>query len=165
MTLGDPDDPKTDMGPMISEAAAQRTEALVNEAIEAGAECLVGHQRNGAFYTPTILENVPKNTKVLCDEVFAPVVCLVAYADLDEALKEANRPEFLLHGAVFSNDLGAVQTICDQLECSGIMINDSSDFRFDGMPFGGSKRGSLGREGVKFAVDEMTQSKVICFKK
>jgi glyceraldehyde-3-phosphate dehydrogenase (NADP+) len=165
MTLGDPDDPKTDMGPMISEAAARRTEAWVKDAIDAGATCLTGHQRRRAFYEPTILENVPKTARILCEEVFAPVVCLVAYADLDDALNEANTPEFLLHGAVFSNDLAAVQTICDRLECSGIMINDSSDFRFDGMPFGGSKRGSLGREGVKFAVDEMTQSKIICFKR
>lgn len=165
MTLGDPDDPKTDMGPMVSEGAAKRTETWVNEALEARAVCVVGHHRHGAFYDPTILENLPRNTRVLCEEVFAPVICLVAYSDLDDAIKEANTPDFLLHGAVFSNDLAAVQTICDRLECSGIMINDSSDFRFDGMPFGGSKRGSLGREGVKFAVDEMTQSKVICFKK
>lgn len=165
MMLGDPDDPKTDMGPMVSEEAARRTETWVNNAIEAGAECIVGHQRNGAFYNPTILENVPKNSKILCEEIFAPVVCLVPYVDFDEAINEANTPDFLLHGAVFSNDLVAVQTICDRLECSGIMINDSSDFRFDGMPFGGSKRGSLGREGVKFAIEEMSQSKVICFKK
>jgi acyl-CoA reductase-like NAD-dependent aldehyde dehydrogenase len=162
---GDPDNPKTDMGPMVSEDAARRIEAWVNDAIASGASCLTGNQRRGAFYDPTILENVPNEAQVLCEEVFAPVVCLVPYTDLDEAITEANTPDFLLHGAVFTNDLTAVQTICDRLECSGIMINDSSDFRFDGMPFGGSKRGSLGREGVKFAVDEMTQSKVICFKK
>jgi acyl-CoA reductase-like NAD-dependent aldehyde dehydrogenase len=98
-------------------------------------------------------------------EVFAPVVCLVSFTKLEDALAEANEPDFLLHGAVFTNSLKDVQKICDELQCSGIMINDSSDFRFDGMPFGGSKRGAIGREGVKFAIEEMTQSKTICFKK
>ncbi len=162
---GDPIDPETDMGPMISENAAKRIESWVDEAINEGAKCLIGHKRNGCFYSPTILENVQKTSKVLDMEVFAPVVCLVSFTKLEDALAEANEPDFLLHGAVFTNSLKDVQKICDELQCSGIMINDSSDFRFDGMPFGGSKRGAIGREGVKFAIEEMTQSKTICFKK
>jgi len=164
MTMGDRTEPQTDMGPMISENAAKRAQAWIASAISAGANCLTGNRREGSFLAPTILVNVPKNATVLCEEAFAPIVCLVPFDDLDAGLAEANAPDFLLHGAVFTNDMKVAQKICLELKCAGIMVNDSSDFRFDGMPFGGSKRGSLGREGVTFAIEEMTQSKTICFK-
>ena len=165
MKVGDPSEQDIDMGPMISEAAAQRIEDWVDDALKDGAICLAGHKRDGAYYLPTVLENLSDGATVLSEEVFAPVVCLASFSDLDEAIEEANKPDFLLHGAAFTNNLDTVQILCDRLECSGVMINDSSDFRFDGMPFGGFKRGSLGREGVKFAIEEMTQSKTICFRK
>ena len=164
LRLGEPSDPTTDIGPMISESAAQRIEEWVNEAIVAGATCLTGNKRVGSFFSPTILTDVPNNSKVLCEEVFAPVVCLVPFSNLEDALAEANKPNFLLHGAVFTDSLKDAQKVCGGLQCSGVMVNDSSDFRFDGMPFGGSKRGSMGREGVKYAIEEMTHSKVICFR-
>lgn len=164
MTLGDPTDPQTDMGPMVSENAAKRAPAWIESAISEGANCLIGNRRERSFLAPTILTKVPENARVLYEEVFAPIVCLVPFDDLDAALAEANAPEFLLHGTVFTNDMKIAQKICRELKCAGIMVNDSSDFRFDGMPFGGSKRGSLGREGVKFAIEEMTSSKTVCFK-
>ncbi|MGR3815174.1 MAG: aldehyde dehydrogenase family protein [Cognatishimia activa] len=164
LRLGDPFDPSTDVGPMVSESAALRIEEWVNEAIASGATCLTGNKRVGSYFSPTILTDVPSDAKVLCKEVFAPVVCLVPFSNLDDALAEANKPDFLLHGAVFTNSLNNAQKVCSALQCSGVMVNDSSDFRFDGMPFGGSKRGSLGREGVKYAIEEMTQSKIVSFK-
>ena len=164
LSLGDPLDPSTDIGPMVSQSAARRIEEWVKKAIAAGANCLTGNKRVGCYFSPTILTDVPNDAKVLCEEVFAPVVCLVPFSNLDEALAEANKPDFLLHGAVFTNSLANAQKVCGLLQCSGVMVNDSSDFRFDGMPFCGSKRGALGREGVKYGIEEMTQSKTICFK-
>ena len=165
LKTGDPADPSSDIGPMISERAARRIEEWVNEAIATGATCLTGNKRVGCYFSPTILTDVPDDAKVFCEEAFAPVVCIIPFSNLDDALEEANKPDFLLHGAVFTNSLNDAQKICGVLQCSGVMVNDSSDFRFDGMPFGGSKRGALGREGVKYAIEEMTQSKVVCFKK
>lgn len=164
LALGDPFDPSTDVGPMVSERAALLIEEWVNEAIASGATCLTGNERVGCYFSPTILTDVPNDAKVLREEVFAPVVCLIPFSNLDDALAEANKPDFLLHGAVFTNCLNDAQKVCSVLQCSGVMVNDSSDFRFDGMPFGGSKRGSLGREGVKYAIEEMTHSKITCFK-
>lgn len=162
MKLGDPLDPATDMGPMVSEAAAMRIEAWVNEAIAEGATCLIGNRRKGAIYAPTVLANVPKSSRVRCEEVFSPVVILEPWDNLDAVLKAANAPEFALHGAVFGRDIGLLQRVIDGLDTGGVMVNDSSDFRFDGMPFGGAKRGAMGREGVRFAMDEMSRTKVVC---
>ena len=100
---------------------------------------------------------------MLCNEVFAPIVNLVPVENMNEAIEIANRPEYSLHAGIFTKDLERALSAADQLEASGIMINDSSDFRFDAMPFGGYKYGGLGREGVRFSMDEMSQTKVICF--
>ena len=164
LRLGNPADLACDVGPMISERAAARIEAWVNDAIASGATCLTGNVRSGSSYAPTVLADVPEGARVLSEEVFAPVVSIIPFSDLDEAIAQANAPEFLLHGAVFTNDLQLAQKVCAELACAGVMVNDSSDFRFDGMPFGGTKRGAMGREGVRFAIEEMSQTKVICFK-
>ena len=97
--------------------------------------------------------------------VFSPVVVLQRIETLDEALSLANSPEYSLHAGIFTNDLHAALKAADELEVGGVMINDSSDYRFDAMPFGGFKYGSLGREGVRFAYEEMTQPKVVCIRK
>jgi acyl-CoA reductase-like NAD-dependent aldehyde dehydrogenase len=162
MKVGDPLDPATDMGPMVSEAAAVRIEAWVNEAIAEGATCLIGNRRKGAIYAPTVLANVPVTSKVRCNEVFSPVVILEPWDNLDAVLKAANAPDFALHGAVFGRDIGLLRRVVDGLETGGVIVNDSSDFRFDGMPFGGAKRGAMGREGVRFAMEEMSRTKVVC---
>ncbi|MFV2033692.1 MAG: aldehyde dehydrogenase family protein [Halocynthiibacter sp.] len=164
LNFGDPMLAETDVGPMVSEAEAQRIEAWVTDAIKAGARLVTGHTRKGAFYAPTVLADVPDTSRVKCDEVFAPVVIIEPFDKLTDALEKANRPDFMLHAGIFSNDLRAIELAIQTLDVGGLMINDSSDFRYDGMPFGGTKHGSMGREGVRFAAEEMTQSKVICYR-
>lgn len=160
---GDPLAADTDVGPMISESSAQTIESKVAEAIEAGATLLCGHRRERTLYAPTVLENVPHHCSVWREEVFAPVVMLEAVEDFEQAITLANEIDYSLHAGIFTRDLDCAMAAARLLEAGGVMINDSSDYRFDGMPFGGFKFGSMGREGVRFAVEEMTQSKTVCW--
>lgn len=162
MKTGDPMNSETDMGPMISEKAVNRAAAMVERAIAAGATLLCGHKPAGTLYPPTVLEKVPATCDVLNDEVFAPVVILQPFDELDEAIRLANEPEYSLHAGIFTNDLANALEAAKRIDASGIMINQSSDYRFDAMPFGGFKYGSMGREGVRFAYEDMTQPKVVC---
>ncbi|AGS24480.1 aldehyde dehydrogenase family protein [Rhizobium etli] len=162
LTAGDPLKEDTDVGPMISKEVAQRTEAAVNDAIAAGAKLLCGHRREGSLYHPTVLEGTPVTCRLWHEEVFAPVVMLAPFATLDEAVELANEPEYSLHAGIFTSNLNVALEAAGRIEAGGVMINDSSDYRFDAMPFGGSKYGSMGREGVRFAYEEMTQPKVVC---
>ncbi len=165
MTVGDPLDDATDMGPMISETQARRIEGWVDAAVAQGARVLTGHRREGALYHPTILVDVPCDAQVWQEEVFAPVVSITPFDELDAALAAANDTESSLQAGIFTNHLETALGAADLLQAGGVMINDSSDYRFDGMPFGGFKYGSLGREGVRFSIQEMTQPKVVCFKR
>jgi len=153
----------TDMGPMITEDEAKRIESWVDEAFSLGARILTGHKRHGAIYLPTVLENVPAGSKVDVDEVFAPVVSLYKFKTLDEAIDKANSVNFGLHAGIFTRDINTAYKAIHDLEVGGIIINDSSDYRLDLMPFGGIKGSGLGREGIKFALQEMTEPKVVCF--
>ncbi|MGO8092892.1 aldehyde dehydrogenase family protein [Rhizobium leguminosarum] len=162
LRTGDPMEADTDMGPMITEKAVNRAAAMVERAIAAGAALLCGHKPSGTLYPPTILENVPATCDVLNEEVFAPVVILQPFDELDEAIQLANNPEYSLHAGIFTNDLADALDAAKRIDAGGIMINQSSDYRFDAMPFGGFKYGSMGREGVRFAYEDMTQPKVIC---
>ncbi|WP_435608286.1 aldehyde dehydrogenase family protein [Pseudomonas knackmussii] len=162
MVLGDPGRRETDIGPMITEASARRTEQLVSEALVEGARLLCGHKRQGALYAPTVLENVGHDSRLWREEAFAPVVMLEPFADLEQAVAAANAPEYSLHAGLFTRDLSLALSLARRIEAGGVMVNDSSDYRFDAMPFGGSKYGSLGREGVRFAYEDMTQPKVVC---
>jgi len=159
---GDPMNSETDMGPMISENAVNRAAAMVERAIAAGAMLLCGHKPAGTLYPPTVLENVPAACDVLNEEVFAPVVILQPFDDLEEAIELANKPEYSLHAGIFTNDLASALEAAKRIDAGGVMINQSSDYRFDAMPFGGFKYGSMGREGVRFAYEDMTQPKVVC---
>ncbi len=163
MVWGDPGRRETDMGPMITEAAARQIEARVNQALEGGARLLCGHQRQGAVYAPTVLESVDPVSRLWLEEVFAPVVMLAPFDTIEQAIALANAPEYSLHAGVFTRDLSLALSLARRIEAGGVMINDSSDYRFDAMPFGGAKYGSLGREGVRFAYEDMTQPKVVCF--
>jgi acyl-CoA reductase-like NAD-dependent aldehyde dehydrogenase len=138
---------------------------VVDAAIEQGATLLCGNSLEGAVYAPTVLENVAFECDLWKHEVFSPVAVLQRVETLDEALTLANSPEYSLHAGIFTSNLHAALEAAARLEASGVMINDSSDYRFDAMPFGGFKYGSLGREGVRFAFEEMTQTKVVCIKK
>ncbi|AIM17860.1 aldehyde dehydrogenase [Bacillus sp. X1(2014)] len=162
--VGDKQLRETDMGPLINEKEAKRVEKMVNEAIEKGAVLLTGGKRNGAFYSPTVLTNVPDECKLAKEEIFGPVVLLYPISDLDEAIQKANSVEYGLQAGIFTKDIDKAQKAISQLDVGGIMINDSSDYRIDAMPFGGVKKSGLGREGIKFAIQEMTEPKVVCFK-
>jgi acyl-CoA reductase-like NAD-dependent aldehyde dehydrogenase len=159
---GNPQDKATDVGPMITEAAAQSAEALVARAIDAGARLLTGHKREGALYAPTVLESVPHDAALWSEEAFAPVVTLEPFDSFDQAIAMANAVDFSLHAGIFTSSLALALEASSRIEAGGVMVNDSSDYRFDAMPFGGFKYGSLGREGVRFAYEDMTQPRVVC---
>jgi glyceraldehyde-3-phosphate dehydrogenase (NADP+) len=155
---------ETDMGPMISEIEAKRVESWVNEAVEKGAKLLCGGKREGSFYQPTVLVNVPEDCKLATEEVFGPVVTIYNVPDLDTAISQSNRVDFGLQAGIFTRDLDKAFRAIRKLDVGGVMVNDSSDYRIDAMPFGGVKGSGLGREGIKFALQEMTEPKVVCFK-
>lgn len=153
----------SDMGPMITEEEAKRVEEWIDKAVESGATLLAGGEREYTRVQPTVLENVPAGVQVDCDEIFGPVVNLYPFDLLDEAIAKANSVRYGLHAAIFTNDLNTAFKAAYELECGGVMVNDSTDYRVDFMPFGGIKESGLGREGVPFSVREMTEEKVICF--
>jgi acyl-CoA reductase-like NAD-dependent aldehyde dehydrogenase len=165
LKLGNPALPDTDVGPMITTQSAVRTKRVVDAAIAQGARLLCGNTQDGSLYAPTVLEDVSFECDLWKQEIFSPVVVLHRIETLGEALSLANSPEYSLHAGIFTNDLHAALEAADELEASGVMINDSSDYRIDAMPFGGFKYGSLGREGVRFAYEEMTQPKVVCIRR
>ena len=160
---GDKMKEETDMGPMITEGEAKRVERWVEEAVEKGARVLTGGSRKGALYAPTVLENVPESATIHKEEVFGPTVNLYPVETLDEAIGKANSLPFGLHAAVFTKDVDVAFKAAYELDCGGVIINDSTDYRLDSMPFGGIKYSGLGREGLKFALQEMTEPKVISF--
>ena len=153
----------TDVGPLITEKEAKRVENLVYEAVDKGATILLGGKRNGAFFEPTILCDVPEDCKIANEEVFGPVVLLRKINDLSDAIKRANDVSYGLQAGIFTSNIERAFQAIHQLEVGGIMINDSSDVRIDAMPFGGVKKSGLGREGVKFSIEMMTEQKVVCF--
>jgi len=156
-------DEATDMGPLISETEAIRVEKWVQEAVSGGARLLAGGKRRGSVMDATALADVPAGAKVDCQEVFGPVVSLYPVADLDEAIQRSNAVDFGLQAGVFTRDIQRAHQAIRGLEVGGVIVNDSSDYRFDGMPFGGVKNSGLGREGIKFALQEMTEPRVVCF--
>lgn len=161
--VGDKLDEETDMGPLINESAAMRVETLVNRALEDGADLLTGGERSGTFIAPTVLANLPDDTPLAQEEIYGPVTILYRFSELDEAIHRANHVEYGLQAGIFTNDLNTAFHVADRLDCGGVMINDSTDYRIDAMPFGGVKGSGLGREGIRFALQEMTEPKLICF--
>jgi glyceraldehyde-3-phosphate dehydrogenase (NADP+) len=154
---------ETDVGPLISEKEAIRVEQWVNEAIAKGATLLCGGHREGAYYMPTVLTNIPADCTLAQEEVFGPVVQLYQVPDLDTAIQQSNSLNYGLQAGIFTQNLEKAYKAIHKLEVGGVMINDSSDYRIDAMPFGGVKGSGLGREGVKFAIQDMTEPKVVCF--
>ena len=161
--VGDKLDETTDMGPLINEAAARRVEKLVQDALEDGATLLTGGERSGTFYAPTVLTDLPDHTPLAQEEIYGPVTIFYRFQDVDEAVHRANNVEYGLQAGIFTNDLNTAFQVADRLDCGGVMINDSTDYRIDAMPFGGVKGSGLGREGIRFALQEMTEPKLICF--
>ncbi|HSO22081.1 MAG TPA: aldehyde dehydrogenase family protein [Chondromyces sp.] len=161
--IGNKLDEATDMGPMINEGEARRVERWIEEAVEKGAAVLAGGGRRGSLMEPTVLENVPKTATIHHQEVFGPTVNLYPVDDLDEAIAEANSVDYGLHAAGFSRDVETCHRLIEGLDAGSVLINDSTDYRLDSMPFGGVKSSGLGREGIRFSLQEMTEPKVVCW--
>ncbi len=154
---GDPKDRETFIGPMIDDGEAERVEAWITEAVEHGAKLLCGGSREGRMVEATLLENVDKSAKVVNEEVFGPVAVLMKFSDWDEALFEVNRSEFGLQAGIFTRDLFKVLDAWDRLEVGGLMVNEIPSYRVDSMPYGGVKNSGLGREGIRFSMEDMTE--------
>jgi glyceraldehyde-3-phosphate dehydrogenase (NADP+) len=158
---GDPGNEQTVVGPMISEAEAQRVEMWVHEAIHAGAVLLYGGKRDGQFYSPTIVTNVTPVMKVCSEEIFGPVVTLEPFADLNDAVNSVNGSRYGLQAGIFTNDHAAIEFAYRELKVGGLIVNDYPTFRVDTMPYGGVKDSGFGREGVRYAMQEMTDLKLL----
>lgn len=164
LQVGDKMDELTDIGPMINEQEAKRVEAWVEEALEMGASLRIGGKRDGNFYSPTILTNVPEDATIAREEIFGPVVLVYPVKDSSEAIERSNKAEYGLQAGLFTSNIEKAFQAIRGMEVGGIMINDTSDYRIDAMPFGGVKGSGLGREGVKSAIEKMTDPKVVCFR-
>jgi acyl-CoA reductase-like NAD-dependent aldehyde dehydrogenase len=152
-------DRTTDVGPLISETEARRVEEWVEEARIAGATVHAGGQRRNAYYEPTVLTNVPADCRVIRDEVFGPVVSIIPFTEVQDAVYAANDTEFGLQAGVFTQSIDLALAIAENLHVGAVVINETSDVRIDSMPFGGFKKSGVGREGVRHAVREMTEPK------
>ncbi len=161
LTVGDPASEDTWVGPLIDEAAARRVCAWVEEAVAAGARVRCGGRRERAVVQPTILTDVPADARVCRDEVFGPVTVVQTYEDFDEALEECNAGRFGLQAGLFTPDIGRALRAFEVLDYGGVMINDVPTFRADNVPYGGTKASGFGREGVRFAMEELTEPKLL----
>ena len=165
LLVGDPLDEKVDVGPMIDIREAERIESWVKEAEAGGAEILTGGRRQGPIYWPTVLTNVQPEMKVVADEAFAPVASVISYDDFDEALRLADKTPYGLQAAVFTRDINRVLTAIQRLNFGGVIINDTPNFRADHMPYGGNRQSGLGREGVRFAIEDMTNIQMVAIRR
>jgi acyl-CoA reductase-like NAD-dependent aldehyde dehydrogenase len=161
LKVGDPLDPDVDVGPVIDAGNAERIEEWLDEAKEAGAEVLTGGERENSVWRPTVLAGAPETARVCCEEVFAPLLGLTKFSDVDEAIDAAGRSEFGLQGGIFTNDVRVIEKAFDRIDVGGLMVNDVSTFRIDHMPYGGVKSSGAGREGLRYAIEEMTELKLL----
>lgn len=158
---GDPADPSVVIGPMITRAHAERAASWVQEAVAAGARILTGGTHDGAVFEPTVLDRVDATMRVVCEEIFAPVVSLIEFDDLGEAVARANASPFGLSAGLFTSDISTALRTARQLRFGGVHINEASSARVDAMPFGGVKDSGFGREGPAYAIREMTEERLI----
>lgn len=160
---GDPLDENTDVGPMITTEAAVKAEEWIKEAVSKGAKLLCGGERNGSMVQPAVLTNVDKSMQVVCYEAFAPVVTIQEYSTIEEAIEIVNDSEFGLQAGIFTSDIKTAFEAAGKIQVGGVMINDTSMYRVDHMPYGGVKSSGIGREGPKYAIEEMTDLRIIVF--
>ncbi|MGE5459574.1 MAG: aldehyde dehydrogenase family protein [Solirubrobacterales bacterium] len=161
LKTGDPMDPTVDVGPVIQKSEVERIDAWVKEAVSQGAEILTGGRGEGPFYYPTLLSEVKPEMKVCREEIFGPVVTISPYETFDEALAVVNDSRFGLQAGVFTNDINRAFQAHREIEVGGVIVNDISAFRADQMPYGGSKDSGFGREGLRFAMEEMTEPRIM----
>jgi glyceraldehyde-3-phosphate dehydrogenase (NADP+) len=161
LKVGDPIDPTTDVGPMVDGAAAGRTQRWVDEALALGGKALLGGKADGSFFPPTILTDVPDTAQVCSNEAFAPLVVAFPFSELDEAIARVNDSMFGLQTGVFTNDLAGAWRAFGELEVGGVIVNDVPTYRIDHMPYGGVKESGLGREGLRWAIEDMTEIRIM----
>ncbi|MGZ8562961.1 MAG: aldehyde dehydrogenase family protein [Candidatus Limnocylindria bacterium] len=163
LRLGSPLDPATDLGPMVDAGAVARTHEWVTEALARGARALTGGEPDGLFYPPTVLVEVPKDARVCGEEVFAPVVNLFSVRDFAAGVAEINDSQFGLQCGVFTGDLERTLSAHDELEVGGVIVNDVPTWRTDAMPYGGVKDSGIGREGLRWSIEDMTEPRLLAF--
>jgi acyl-CoA reductase-like NAD-dependent aldehyde dehydrogenase len=161
LKLGEPLDETADVGPLISDAAARRAAEWIDDALAAGARALCGGTRRGAYLEPTVLTGTRPEQRVNCEEIFAPVVTVEAFDDFDAAIRQVNRTPYGLQAGVFTRDARKIFRAYEELAVGGVIVNDVSTFRIDHMPYGGVKDSGLGREGLRYAIEEMTEPKLL----
>jgi acyl-CoA reductase-like NAD-dependent aldehyde dehydrogenase len=158
---GDPRDEATEVGPLIDEAAARRVEEWVDQAVAGGAQLLTGGVRDGASYRPTVLTDVPADARVVRDEVFGPVLVVSAFDGPDDGFAQVNDSPFGLQAGVFTRDVRLAFRAHRELEMGGVVIGDVPSYRADQMPYGGTKESGVGREGVRYAMEDYTYERVM----
>jgi lactaldehyde dehydrogenase len=163
LNMGDPIEIKTDIGPLIDEEAAIKVSRLVDDALNNGAELLLGGILNGSFYSPTILDHVTPNMEIVRNETFGPIAPIIRVQSVDEAFEVANDSKYGLQAGVFTGSIENALKAARTIEAGSVIINRQPTFRTDNMPFGGFKMSGMGKEGVKYAVDEMTKTKLVIF--
>ncbi len=161
LKIGDPALETTDIPPMIREQDAVRVVGWVNDAVQAGAKLLCGGKRNGSIVEPTVLTGTSPHMRVNCAEIFGPVVTLEAYETFDEALTLINSSDYGLQAGLFTRDFGLIQTAFNEIEVGSLIVGDVPTFRIDQMPYGGVKDSGLGREGLRYAIEDMTERKLM----
>jgi acyl-CoA reductase-like NAD-dependent aldehyde dehydrogenase len=161
LKMGDPLEPVTDLGPMVDAAAADRTQRWVDEAVQLGGKILAGGHADGAFFEPTVLANVPTTAQVCSNEAFAPLVVVFGFTEFDDAIRQVNDSFYGLQTGVFTNDLAHAWQAFSELEVGGVIVNDIPTYRIDHMPYGGVKDSGLGREGLRWSMEDMTEVKIM----
>jgi glyceraldehyde-3-phosphate dehydrogenase (NADP+) len=159
--VGDPSDPATDVGPMVDRAAVERTTRWVAEAVEDGATVLAGGTGEGSYFAPTVLVNADRASQVCSEEAFAPLVVAFPFERIEDAFAEINASRFGLQAGVFTNDLGHAWQAFETLDVGGVIINDIPTYRVDHMPYGGVKESGIGREGLRWAIEDMTELRLM----
>lgn len=161
LKLGDPLEDETDIGPLINDVAAERLDTWLTEAVNLGTRVLTGGKRDGRLMQPTVLDRVDESMQVMCNEVFGPIVSLVPFDDFDAAVEATNASPFGLQAGVYTRDLNRALRAVERLHVGGVMINGVPTYRADQMPYGGVKDSGVGREGPRFAIEEMTTLKMV----
>ena len=161
LVMGDPMSDQTDIGPLINDTAAQRIEAWIGEAVQQGATVAAGGKRDGRMFQPTVIENVTDDMQIMCAEAFGPLVNFVPYDNFEDALAGADGGDFGLQAGVYTSNLNKAMRAIQRLNVGGVLINEVPTLRIDNMPYGGNKDSGVGREGPRFAIEEMTTLKMV----